>query len=81
MDVAISRVRLELAQVRAAMAWGRASPGDDSQTVVAMAAAAWPSMLSLGLHTECLRWMLALEERLDERTPPPVAGFFLMGLG
>lgn len=81
MDVTLSRVRAELPQVRSAMAWALASPGDDSPTAVAMAAAAWPSMLFLGLHTECLRWMLALEERLDERTPPQVAGFFLMGLG
>lgn len=81
MDVALARIRVELAQLRSAIEWAIASQVDDSPMAVAMVAATWPAMLYLGLHTECLRWMLALEERLDERTPPTMAGFFLMGLG
>ena len=79
-DTALYRVRVDLAHVRAAMAWVLADP---SRAAIghAITAHAWPAMLFIGLHHEAMQWMQALLPLLADDTPPHTAGYFLLGMG
>ena len=79
LDQAICTLRAELDNLRAAMAWALDQP-DQAVPAIAMATAAWPMMMFMGLHSEVLRWMNTLQDRLDQ-APPPMLGFFLLGQG
>ena len=69
----------ELDNLRAAVEWA-SGPGGDTALALALVDDAAVLLYQVGLYPECVRWMLALEPRVDDSTPPLLAARFRFGL-
>ena len=74
LDAQAAQAALELDNVRAAMDWAMGKDGD-TETALSLATLSRPFMRFLGLAREGRKWMLALEDRVNDRTPPRIAAF------
>jgi predicted ATPase/DNA-binding winged helix-turn-helix (wHTH) protein len=69
----------ELDNLRAAVEWASGA-GGDTALALALVDDAAVLMYQVGLYPECARWLLALESRVDDSTPPLLAARFRFGL-
>ncbi|WP_280155519.1 winged helix-turn-helix domain-containing protein [Piscinibacter sp. XHJ-5] len=69
----------ELDNLRAAVEWASGA-GGDTGLALALVNDAAVLMYQVGLYPECMRWMLALESRVDDATPALTAARFRFGL-
>lgn len=80
MDGFIQRLRPELDNLRAALAWSMGD-GGDSATALGLAVASAEALSILGLAPEGLRALLTLRHRVEESTDPDLAARYWHALG